>query len=64
VIDSPLYPGESMGSSPAKCTWTIYKSLEAIPEEAYRRIGKAKPLPVVEWAPVVPVPTWKEGGVP
>ncbi len=30
VVDSPLY-GESQGSAPKKCTWTVYKSLEAIP---------------------------------
>lgn len=43
VIDSPLYPNETSGDNPKKCTWTIYKSLEAIPEEAYRRIGRTKP---------------------
>ena len=32
-----------------KCRWTIYKSLEAIPEEAYQRIGHEKPqLPVIQ----------------
>jgi hypothetical protein len=25
------------------CTWTIYKSVEAVPEAAYRRIGHTKP---------------------
>jgi hypothetical protein len=45
VIDSPRYPGETQGPSPAKCSWTIYKSVEAIPEEAYRRIGMTKPTP-------------------
>lgn len=43
VIDSPRYPEETSGSSPKKCTWTIYKSLEAIPAEAYERIGLSKP---------------------
>lgn len=42
IVDSPLWPTE-FGDSPAKCSWTIYKSLEAIPEEAYRRIGRTKP---------------------
>jgi hypothetical protein len=39
VVDPPRYPDEAE----KKCTWTIYKSLEAIPEAAYRRIGRAKP---------------------
>jgi hypothetical protein len=43
VVDSPLYPDETKGESPKKCTWTIYKSLEAIPAEAYERIGMTKP---------------------
>ena len=43
VVDSPLYPDETSGPSPKKCTWTIYKSLEAIPPEAYKRIGLNKP---------------------
>jgi len=43
VVDSPLYPQETTGSSPKKCRWTIYKRLEAIPEEAYRRVGLNKP---------------------
>lgn len=43
VIDSPRYPQETSGSEPKKCTWTIYKTLEAIPAEAYERIGMTKP---------------------
>jgi hypothetical protein len=43
VVDSPLYPAETSGDEPKKCTWTIYKRLDAIPEEAYRRIGMTKP---------------------
>jgi hypothetical protein len=43
VIDSPLYPDETSGAEPKKCTWTIYKSLDAIPAEAYERIGMTKP---------------------
>ncbi len=43
VVDSPRYPDETLGPEPARCTWTIYKSIEAIPEEAYRRIGRTKP---------------------
>ena len=43
VVDSPLYPRETKGPKPAKCRWTIYKSIEAIPPEAYERIGRTKP---------------------
>jgi hypothetical protein len=43
VVDSPLYPHETAGAEPKKCTWTIYKSLDAIPAEAYDRIGLEKP---------------------
>jgi hypothetical protein len=43
-VDWPLYPEETNGDEPKRCTWRIYKSLEAIPESAYRRIGLEKPL--------------------
>ncbi len=43
VVDSPLYPDEATGEHPKQCTWTIYRSLEAIPAEAYERIGRRKP---------------------
>ena len=43
VVDSPLYPAETAGPEPRQCTWTIYKSIEAIPAEAYARIGRTKP---------------------
>lgn len=43
VIDSPRYPDETSGPSPKKCTWTVYKSIEGIPAEAYERIGMTKP---------------------
>ena len=42
VVDSPLYD-ESTGPEPKKCTWTVYKRLDAIPAEAYERIGRRKP---------------------
>jgi hypothetical protein len=48
VIDSPLYPSETSGDTPKKCTWTIYKSIEAIPESAYERIGMKKPAAEAE----------------
>lgn len=43
VVDSPLYPSETSGPNPKKCTWTIYKTIDAIPAEAYERIGMEKP---------------------
>lgn len=43
VVDAPRHPEETLGDNPKKCTWTIYKSLEAIPDEAYRRVGLTKP---------------------
>jgi hypothetical protein len=43
VTDSPLHPGETLGPDPKPCTWTIYKSVEAVPDEAYTRIGRRKP---------------------
>jgi hypothetical protein len=43
VTDPPLHPHETTGPDPKPCTWTIYKSVEAVPEEAYRRIGMTKP---------------------
>jgi hypothetical protein len=45
VVDSPLYPDETSGPEPKRCTWTIYKSLDAIPAEAYTRLGLEKPAP-------------------
>jgi hypothetical protein len=42
VVDSPLHPDETLGPDPRPCTWTVYKSIAAIPEEAYRRIGRTK----------------------
>jgi hypothetical protein len=50
VVDPPVWGGSAEAqSTQRKCTWTVYKSLEAIPEEAYRRIGHEKPqLPVIQ----------------
>ena len=45
VVDSPLYPDETSGDEPKKCSWTVYKTIEAIPEEAYQRLGMTKPEP-------------------
>lgn len=43
VTDPPLYPDECTGPNPKPCMWTIYKTVAAVPEEAYRRVGKTKP---------------------
>jgi hypothetical protein len=43
VVDSPLHPDETVGGNVKPCTWTVYKSVEAVPEEAYRRVGRVKP---------------------
>jgi hypothetical protein len=50
VVDPPVWGGSAEAASTRKrCTWTVYKSLEAIPESAYRRIGHVKPeLPVLQ----------------
>jgi hypothetical protein len=42
-IDPPLHPAETIGENPKPCTWTIYKTVEAIPAENYARIGMRKP---------------------
>jgi hypothetical protein len=49
VVDPPLWGGAADAEpTRRKCSWTVYKSLEAIPESAYQRIGRTKPqLPVV-----------------
>lgn len=50
VVDPPIWGGSADAeSTQKKCTWTVYKSLEAIPESAYERIGHTKPaLPVIQ----------------
>ena len=45
VVDPPRYPEDSSGDQPKSCSWTVYKSLEAIPDSAYLRIGLKKPDP-------------------
>ncbi|HZQ03120.1 MAG TPA: hypothetical protein VFA88_03780 [Gaiellaceae bacterium] len=42
IVDSPL-DDEAHAPEPKKCTWTVYKRLDAIPPEAYERIGRSKP---------------------
>jgi len=55
VVDPPRWGGAADADSTRKqCTWTVYKSLEAIPESVYTRIGHTKPqLPVLD-APGAP----------
>ena len=50
VVEPPIWGGSAEAESTQRqCTWTVYKSLEAIPEEVYRRIGQSKPqLPVIQ----------------
>ena len=43
VVDPPLHPDETIGENPKPCTWTIYKRLEAIPAEAYTKVGLPRP---------------------
>ncbi len=53
VVDPPIWGGTADAPSTRRqCTWTVYKSLEAIPERAYKRIGHSKPaLPVIQPIP-------------
>lgn len=39
VTDPPLHPDETTGPDRKPCTWTIYKSVEAVPDWAYERLG-------------------------
>ena len=41
VTEPPRRPDHS----DRPCTWTVYKSVEAVPEEAYARLGLTKPAP-------------------
>ncbi len=49
TVDPPLWRGEDDPATNRKCQWTVWKSLEAIPEREYERIGRTKPpLPVIQ----------------
>ena len=49
TVDPPLWRGEGDPLTVKKCQWTVWKSLEAIPEREYERIGRTKPpLPVIQ----------------
>jgi hypothetical protein len=43
VIEPPTYPEAAAGPETATCRWTVYKTLEAIPESAYTVMGRTKP---------------------
>ncbi|HEU0243852.1 MAG TPA: hypothetical protein VFQ75_08100 [Candidatus Limnocylindrales bacterium] len=52
TVDPPLWRGPDDPATNRKCQWTVWKSLEAIPEREYERIGRTKPqLPVIQAAP-------------
>ena len=49
TVDPPLWRGEDDPTTMRKCQWSVWKSLEAIPEREYERIGRTKPpLPVIQ----------------
>jgi hypothetical protein len=49
TIEPPLWRGPDDPTTRRKCQWTIWKSLDAIPEQEYERIGRTKPrLPVIQ----------------
>ena len=43
TVDPPLWRGPDDPMTRKKCQWTVWKSLEAIPEREYERIGRTKP---------------------
>jgi hypothetical protein len=52
TVDPPLWRGPDDPSTRRACKWTVWKSLEAIPERAYERVGRTKPqLPVLQPGP-------------
>lgn len=49
TVDPPLWRGPDDPLTRKQCTWTVWKTLEAIPEREYERIGRTKPqLPVIQ----------------
>ncbi len=49
TVDPPLWRGPDAPETRRQCTWKVWKSLEAIPEHEYERIGRTKPqLPVIQ----------------
>jgi hypothetical protein len=49
TVEPPLWRGPDDPMTRKKCKWTVWKTLEAIPEKEYERIGRTKPqLPVFQ----------------
>ncbi len=50
VVDPPRWGGDAGAPETRRqCTWTVYKTLEAIPDAVYQRVGHTKPrLPVID----------------
>lgn len=49
TVDPPLWRGEDDPATNRKCQWSVWKTLAAIPEREYERIGRTKPsLPVIQ----------------
>ena len=49
TVNPPLWRGADAPETRRQCTWKVWKSLEAIPELEYERIGRTKPqLPVIQ----------------
>lgn len=50
VVDPPRWGGSADAPETARrCTWTVYKTLDAIPDSVYERLGHRKPqLPVIQ----------------
>lgn len=50
VVDPPRWGGTpDAPETRRQCTWTVYKSLDAIPPSVYERVGHRKPrLPVID----------------
>ena len=42
-VDPPLFPDDTHRRNPKPCTWTVYKTIDAIPTDTYTRIGRTKP---------------------
>jgi hypothetical protein len=43
VVDPPQYDRNTQDVTPRKCQWTIFKSVDDIPDHVYQRVGHASP---------------------
>jgi len=43
AVDPPRYGETDERGQAAKCSWTMFKDLSAVPEEYYTRVGRTKP---------------------